>query len=75
MTVVSCEKDEVCFALWRNISGHVTVSKRGCFGSDGKRMESESVCEGVAASGNLTFCKCVMDLCNMNITFSGRKRS
>ena len=70
---VLCRGEQnLCFALWHNASGVVSVHRKGCW--TGEKTLSDK-CIGRRADGNMTYCICKSDMCNANFTFAGDKSS
>lgn len=58
-----------CFASWRNVSGVVEVVSKGCW-LDSEQCPDTSVCRSDHVDGDVFFCCCNGDLCNVNFTSS-----
>lgn len=64
-----------CYALWRNVSGSVTVILKGCW-LDYEKCYDRQECLGFAVTHvtNGYFCCCDKDECNRNISWSSNAR-
>ena len=70
---VLCKKEEnLCFALWSNISGKVEILNKGCWYRGSNDEQTTDTCVGKRTK-NHTFCRCKMNMCNENIVYHGEE--
>ena len=62
-------KENLCFALWSNISGKVKILNKGCW-YPATSGDPETTCVGKRGQ-NHTFCSCKINMCNEHIVFHG----